>query len=80
MDGQFGSEYEAFLILMGCLRKEVLKMGLSHNENSRIFKEIVDSDVLEALTSKDRDRVKSTLRRILPEDTAVEKCFDKEVL
>jgi precorrin-2 dehydrogenase/sirohydrochlorin ferrochelatase len=80
MDGQFGSEYEVFLILMGCLRKEVLKMGLSHNENGRIFKEIVDSDVLEALTSKDRDRVKSTLRRILPEDTAVEKCLDKEVL
>ncbi len=80
MDGQFGSEYEPFLILMGCLRKEVLKMGLSHNENGRIFKEIVDSDVLEALTSKDRDRVKSTLRRILPEDTAVEKCLGKEVL
>lgn len=80
MDEQFGSEYEAFLILMGCLRKEVLKVGLSHNENGRIFKEIVDSDVLEALTRKDRDRVKSTLRRILPEDTAVEKCLGKEVL
>jgi precorrin-2 dehydrogenase len=80
MDGQFGSEYEAFLILMGCLRKEVLKMGLSHNENGRIFKEIVDSDVLEALTRKDRDRMKSTLRRILPADTAVEKCLGKEVL
>jgi precorrin-2 dehydrogenase/sirohydrochlorin ferrochelatase len=80
MDGQFGSEYEAYLILMGCLRKEVLKMGLSHNENGRIFQEIVDSDVLEALTGKDRDRVKSTLRRILPEGTAVEKCLGKEVL
>ncbi len=80
MDGQFDSEYEAFLVLMGCLRKEVLKMGLSHNENGRIFKEIVDSDVLEALACKDRDRVKLTLKRILPADTAVEKCLGREVL
>ncbi len=80
MDGQFGSEYESFLNLMGCLRKEVLKMGLSHNENGRIFKEIVDSEVLEALTRNDRDKVKSMLRSILPADTAIEKCLGREVL
>jgi len=65
---------------MGCLRKEVLKMGLSQDENSRIFKEIVDSNVLEALTRNDRDEVKSTLRRILPTDTAAEKCLSKDIL
>jgi len=80
MGEHFGSEYEAFLILMGCLRKEVLKMGLSQDENSRIFKEIVDSNVLEALTRNDRDEVKSTLRRILPTDTAAEKCLSKDIL
>jgi len=80
LDRQFGSEYEAFLILMGCLRKEVLKMGLSHNENGRIFKKIVDSDVLEALTRNDWDRVKSMLKRLLPADTALEKCLGKDVL
>jgi precorrin-2 dehydrogenase/sirohydrochlorin ferrochelatase len=80
MEGQFGVEYEAFLLLMGCLRKEVLKTGMSQEENSRIFKKIVDSDVLEALACHDRDRVVSTLKRILPGDTALERCLGKEVL
>jgi len=71
MDGQFGSEYRTFLTLMGRLRKEVLKMGLPHNENGRIFKEIVDSDVLEALKRNDWDGVKSTLGRILPGDVVI---------
>ena len=79
LDRQFGSEYEAFLILMGCLRKEVLKIGMSQEENSRIFKKIVDSDVLEALACHDRDRAVSTLKRILPGDTALERCLGKEV-
>ena len=80
MEGSFGNEYETILNLMGCLRTEVLKMGLSHNENGRIFKEIVDSDLFEALKRKDLDRMKSTLKRILPADTAFEKCLGEEVL
>ncbi|MBW1704738.1 MAG: bifunctional precorrin-2 dehydrogenase/sirohydrochlorin ferrochelatase [Deltaproteobacteria bacterium] len=71
MGEHFGSEYEAFLTLMGFLRKEVLKMGLSQDENRRIFKEIVDSNILEDLIHNDRDGVKSTLRQIVPGDVVI---------
>lgn len=75
LDTQFGSEYKAFLVLMGRVRKEMLSKGLSQEENSRIFHEIVESDVLDALLRDDLKRVESTLRRILPEDVALEECL-----
>jgi precorrin-2 dehydrogenase/sirohydrochlorin ferrochelatase len=75
LDTQFGSEYEDFLVLMGRVRKEILTKGLSQEENSRIFHEIVESDILDALLRDDMKRVESTLRRILPEDVALEECL-----
>jgi precorrin-2 dehydrogenase/sirohydrochlorin ferrochelatase len=75
LDTQFGSEYEDFLVLMGRVRKEILTKGLSQEENSRFFHEIVESDVLDALLRDDMKRVESTLRRILPEDVALEECL-----
>jgi len=75
LDTQFGSEYEAFLVLMGRVRKEMLSKGLSQEENSRIFHEIVESDVLDALLRDDLKRVESILRRILPEDVVLEECL-----
>ena len=67
LDGQFGNEYEVFLNLMGGLRKEVLAMGLSQEENSRIFHEIVDGGIIEALAENDLSKVESSLARILPQ-------------
>lgn len=66
LEGQFGGEYEAFLILMGWLRNEVLARGLSHEENRQIFHEIVESDLLEAISEDDWEKAGSTLSRILP--------------
>ena len=75
LDTQFGSEYEDFLVLMGRVRKEILTKGLSQEENSRIFHEIVESDVLDSLLRDDLKRVQSILRRILPEDIDIEECL-----
>lgn len=63
--GQFGSEYEDFLILMGKIRKEILEKGLSQEENSRIFHEIVDSSILEAIGRKDWQEAATILGNIL---------------
>jgi precorrin-2 dehydrogenase/sirohydrochlorin ferrochelatase len=71
LEVQFGGEYETFLTLMGCLREEILSMGLSQGENSRILNEIVDSDILKSLVQGDIVGVDSTLRRILPGDLAI---------
>jgi precorrin-2 dehydrogenase/sirohydrochlorin ferrochelatase len=73
LDGQFGNEYETFLNLMGGLRKEVLAMGLSQEENGRIFHEIVDGGIIEALARNDLAKVESSLARILPQEINIRK-------
>jgi precorrin-2 dehydrogenase/sirohydrochlorin ferrochelatase len=66
LETQFGNEYRIFLNLMSRLRKEILSMGLSQNENSLIFRKIVDSNVLTFLAQDDWEGVESTLKYILP--------------
>ena len=68
LEEQYGSEYKTFLNLMGVIRKEILSKGLSQEENSRIFHEIVDSDIFEALALNDREKVEYVLGQILPQD------------
>jgi precorrin-2 dehydrogenase/sirohydrochlorin ferrochelatase len=75
LDGQFGNEYEIFLNLMGGLRKEILGMGFSQEENSRIFHEIVNGGIIEAIARNDLAKVESSLARILPQEINI-----KEVL
>jgi len=77
LETQFGPEYKIFLNLMGSLREEILPMGLSQAENSRIFHKIVDSDILKAIVSDDWEEVESILSRALPEDTALERCLKR---
>jgi len=68
LEAQFGDEYADFLRLMGDLRRGLLAMGLPQKENSRIFHEIVDSPIIEALARGDRETVAATLKQILPAD------------
>jgi precorrin-2 dehydrogenase/sirohydrochlorin ferrochelatase len=62
---QLGIEYEYFLRLMGRIRKEVLSLGYSQDKNSRIFHEIVDSSVIEAIKKEDWQEVCLILSGIL---------------
>jgi precorrin-2 dehydrogenase / sirohydrochlorin ferrochelatase len=68
LETQFGDEYADFLNLMGDLRKRLLAKGLPQEENSRIFHEMVESNLIEALAQGDRETIAATLRRILPAD------------
>ncbi|MGE4539160.1 MAG: bifunctional precorrin-2 dehydrogenase/sirohydrochlorin ferrochelatase [Desulfovibrio sp.] len=61
-----GSEYGALLMLMSNLRPMVLGLGLGSPENSRIFRELVDSSLIEALKRGDADAAEAVLRDILP--------------
>ena len=72
LEAQFGSEYEVFLTLMGRLRTDILSLGFSQKENSRIFNEIVDSGILNFMEKGDWEGVESALRRILPRDLALD--------
>jgi precorrin-2 dehydrogenase/sirohydrochlorin ferrochelatase len=64
LEEHFGSEYESFLVLMGRLRKEILSRGLSQKENSRIFRELVGSPILEAIGREEWGQVASILKNI----------------
>lgn len=63
--GQFGEEYGAFLVMMGRLRKEILQRGLSQKENSRVFRELLHSPILNGIHDKNYGEVSSILSRIL---------------
>lgn len=62
----FGAEYGAFLLLMSRLRPLVLELDKPTDENSDLFRSIVDSALLDALRDKDRARAESLLSGLLP--------------
>jgi precorrin-2 dehydrogenase/sirohydrochlorin ferrochelatase len=66
LEAQFGHEYETFLAMMGRLREEILSLGLSQKENSRIFQKIVDADLLKDLSDGFKERMETRLRKLLP--------------
>jgi precorrin-2 dehydrogenase/sirohydrochlorin ferrochelatase len=73
LERQFGNEYESFLNLMGRMRREIIARRLSQKENSRIFRELIDSSILEALGRDAWEEAASALSDIVkiaytPED------------
>ena len=64
LEESFGNEYKPLLVLMGHLRKEVLSRQLSQDENRRIFYELVNSRILEAIAKKNWNEVATILNRI----------------
>jgi len=77
LNSQFGKEYETFLILLGHLREEILSAGFPQEENSRIFHDVIESGILEAIAEENWEKVKNTLKKILPETVDLEKCLNK---
>jgi len=67
LEREFGEEYGIFLSMMGRLRKEILSLGLSQEENSRLFQKIVDADLLKNLSDGFPQRITEYLKKILPE-------------
>lgn len=72
LETKFGKGYKEFLALMGIVRERVLEMGLPQKENSRIFHELVDSRLLEAVKEQDIDGVTSILNSILEQNISAE--------
>ena len=65
LDQHFGEEYGFFLNLMGNLRKEILRLGLSQEENKRAFEELVHSDLLQAIRQKKWDLASQIIEKVL---------------
>ena len=65
LEERFGEEYESLLILLGHLRKEMLSQGLPADENRRIFHELVNSHILDAIAKNDWNEVATILNTII---------------
>lgn len=65
LECQFGEEYEKLLLVMGDIREVILARDLPQRQNKRIFEEIIESDILEAIAAKDRKRVEAILKNAL---------------
>ncbi len=77
LEAQFGHEYEGILDMMGRLRKEVLRLGLSQKENALIFQKIVDADLLADFSEGDSKQMEEQLRKILPEQVNLKKLWNR---
>lgn len=63
----FGEEFGKLLVIMGLLRPMVLELGLETKQNTKIFRKIVDSELLEFLECGDLEAAALVLRESLPE-------------
>jgi len=61
LEATFGEEYKSLLVMMGRLRKEVLSLRLSSEENKAFFQKLVESDLLTAIEKRDWDDVAAIL-------------------
>lgn len=66
VERSYGDEYEPYLSILGRARQCLLGLGLTTEENGKIFHELVEGDLLDAVRSRDRRTVEEELRRVLP--------------
>jgi precorrin-2 dehydrogenase/sirohydrochlorin ferrochelatase len=67
LEGHFGQEYVTLTLILGEIRQEVLGLGGSSDGNKSMFMQIIDSDLLQAITENNSNRVKTILRSMLPD-------------
>ena len=72
LEKQYGPEYGKMTKLMGDLRKRVLNSSCDSDENRKLFSEIVDSELLEAIRQSDFYYAMEILKKILPMEIDVE--------
>ena len=65
LEKAFGSEYEYLVHMMGQIRKEVLAKKWPTEDNTRIFREIIASNILDAIKKRDVDQIARILGNIL---------------
>lgn len=76
LEQHFGEEYGVFLNLMGNLRKEILRLGLSQEENKSAFEELVNSDLLAAIKEKKWDLASRLVEKALGRPVSKDQILD----
>jgi precorrin-2 dehydrogenase/sirohydrochlorin ferrochelatase len=65
LERRFGEEVALFLNLMGNLRKEILGLGFSQEDNRSAFEELVNSDLLRAIGEKKWNQAAKIIEKVL---------------
>jgi precorrin-2 dehydrogenase / sirohydrochlorin ferrochelatase len=68
MEQSFGWEYENYLNILGRVRRYLLQLDLIPEESGKIFHDLVEGRLLDAVRAGDMRRVEEELRRVLPSD------------
>ncbi len=76
LEKSYGPEYGKMTRVLGELRKLVLRTGSSPDENKKMFREIVNSEVLAALRENDHERALDILKAILPQNVDPEPAIE----
>jgi precorrin-2 dehydrogenase/sirohydrochlorin ferrochelatase len=76
LERHFGEEYGFFLNLMGNLRKEIFRLGLSQEENKSVFEELVYSDLLSAIRQKNWDLASQIIEKVLGRPLSKDQILD----
>ena len=65
LEKEFGPEYETFLELLANLREDVKERIDDESRRERIYRELVESDILELIKSGDEVKVKERINKCL---------------
>ncbi|MGE5843096.1 MAG: bifunctional precorrin-2 dehydrogenase/sirohydrochlorin ferrochelatase [Deltaproteobacteria bacterium] len=76
LERHFGEEYGSFLNLMGNLRKEILRLGLSQEWNKIAFEELVYSNLLDAIREKNWDLASQVIGKVLGRPVSRDRILD----
>lgn len=76
LERHFGEEYGSFLNLMGNLRKEILRLGLSQERNKIAFEELVYSNLLDAIREKNWDLASQVIGKVLGRPVSRDRILD----
>jgi len=72
LEKNFGDEYAELLGIMGALRAKLLAQSHAPEEHKPLFEKLINSDLLEAIKTKDRPRINALLFDIFGEGYRLE--------
>lgn len=79
LDQEFGDEYTAFIILMGRIRNKLLSQNHDPDEHKKIFKNLVNSELIHTIKDKDNTKTNDLLHKILGNDYTYENLLAGDV-
>ena len=72
LETQFGKEYAEFLLLMGAIRKKLLRQAHAPEAHKTLFNQLIDSDLIQLMQAGKTEEINSLLYKILGEGYKIE--------